>query len=209
MPRPASHLLGCLALCLIATGSACGADDAPKPVAGSQKPGSDTSLIYRFDPINQSYTPIARKDLKTHHVYVRHSPQLGKWVWSKYAPDGTLRFAFGPGSSQPAALFDMPASTEDRNKALEKQSPQLAKRLVISGAKPSLRLTEDGKWTLMPDSTRGRVYDLETGTRWEWHGWNVVPVTHGTGTNQWTYTGGRYRPIGGEPRFSIPPSYQW
>jgi predicted nucleic acid-binding protein len=54
-------------------------------------------------------------------------------VWSKAAADGTLRFAFGAGSSQPAALFDMPVSSEERTKAFEKQAPELAKRLAIIG----------------------------------------------------------------------------
>jgi hypothetical protein len=127
-------------------------------------------------------------------------------VWSKLAADGTLRFAFGPGSSQPAALFDMPANSEERTKAFEKQAPELAKRLAINGAKPSLRLGENGQWALMPDATKGRVFDLESGQRFEWHGSNVVPVTHGTGSNSWIHADGRYHPVGPKP-FSIPPSY--
>lgn len=178
-----------------------------KPVAKETwSPGKDTSVVYRFDPVTQKYSPIARKDLKKGHVYYRHSPRLGRWVWSKADADGTLRYAFGPGSSQPAALFDMLASSEDRTKALEKQAPELAKRLAISGAKPSLRLGADGRWALMPDSTRGRIHDLETGERWEWHGTHRTAVTHGPGINAWTNDGTRSVPVGDE-RFSIPPSY--
>ena len=209
---------------ILAGEMATAAEEAPKPASGkpaSEKPapskpapaavaapGSDRSLIYKFDPLSKKYTAVARKDLKAQHVYQRFSPALGKWVWSKVAADGTLRFAFGPGSSQPAALFDMPVSSEERTKAFEKQAPELAKRLAINGAKPSLRLGDDGQWSLMPDSTKGRVYDLESGQRFEWHGNHVVPVTHGTGSNLWTRTGGRYLPVG-EKRFSVPPSYQW
>lgn len=171
------------------------------------KPGQDTSVVYRFDPVTQSYAVIARKDLKRDHVYYRYSDRLGTWVWSKLDRDGVLRYAMGPGSSQPAALFDMPASSEQRAKALEKQAPELAKRLAISGAKPSLRLGDDGRWALMPDSTRGRVFDLETGERFEWHGNRIVAVTHGTGTNLWRRGGGNYLPVGAAPRFSIPPAY--
>ena len=209
MRHQTQALLGCLLLCILATGVGRGADAPPKTVAEHEKPGSDTSVIYRFDPITLKYTPIARKDLKPSCVYLRHSPQIGRWVWSKVTPDGALRFAFGPGSSQPATCFDMPAGSEERTKALEKQAPELANRLAISGAKPSLRLTEEGKWVLMPDSTRGRVYDMESGRRFEWHGSHMVPVTHGAGTNLWTYAGGRYLPVGGEARGSTPPSYQW
>ena len=200
------------------------AEEAPKPASGTPAsdkpapskpapaavaaPGSDTSLIYKFDPLSKKYTAVARKDLKPQHVYQRYSPGVGKWVWSKAAADGTLRYAFGPGSSQPAALFDMPVSSEERTKAFEKQAPELAKRLEINGAKPSLRLGDDGQWSLMPDSTKGRVYDLESGQRFEWHGNHVVPVTHGAGSNLWTRTGGQYLPVG-EKRYSAPPSYQW
>jgi len=183
--------------------------DAAKPApAGVTVPGSDTKLIYKFDPLAKKFTAVARKDLKPQHVYQRFSPALGKWVWSKVAADGTLRYAFGPGSSQPAALFDMPANSDERTKAFEKQAPELAKRLAINGGKPSLRLGDDGQWSLMPDSTKGRVYDLESGQRFEWHGGNVVPVTHGAGSNLWTRAGGQYLPVGGK-RYSVPPSYSW
>lgn len=186
------------------------ADDAAKSApSGITAPGSDRSVIYKFDPLAKKFTAVARKDIKPQHVYHRWSPALGRWVWSKAAADGVLRFALGPGSSQPAALFDMPATSEERTKAFEKQAPELAKRLAINGAKPSLRLGEDGQWSLMPDSTKGRVYDLESGQRFEWHGATIVPVTHGTGNNRWTRAGGQYLPVGGETRSSVPPSYQW
>jgi hypothetical protein len=237
-PLALRFLLGALVLAnlgaILAGEMATAAEEAPKPASGtpasekpaSEKPasskpapskpapaavaapGSDTSLIYKFDPLSKKYTAVARKDLKSQHVYQRYSSGAGKWVWSKVAADGTLRYAFGPGSSQPAALFDMPVSSEERTKAFEKQAPELAKRLEINGSKPSLRLGDDGQWSLMPDSTKGRVYDLESGQRFEWHGNHVVPVTHGTGSNLWTRAGGQYLPVG-EKRFSVPPSYQW
>lgn len=184
-------------------------EEMPRPApAADAVPGGDTSLVYRFDPLSKKYSVVASKDIKPLHVYRRYSRSLGRWVWSKAGDDGTLRFAFGPGSSQPAALFDMPATSEERTKAFEKQAPELAKRLAINGAKPSLRLGEDGQWSLMPDSTKGRVFDLESGRRFEWHGGNVVPVTHGTGSNAWRWSGGQYHPVGAG-RFSVPPSYDW
>lgn len=226
-PLALRFLLGALLLAnlvaILAGEMATAAEEASKPASGtsaSEKPpaskpapaavaapGSDTSLIYKFDPLSKKYTTVELKDLKSQHVYLRHSAGMGKWVWSKAAADGTLRYAFGPGSSQPAALFDMPVSSEERTKAFEKQAPELAKRLAINGAKPSLRLGDDGQWSLMPDSTKGRVYDLESGQRFEWHGNHVVPVTHGTGSYLWTRAGGQYLPVG-EKRFFVPPSYQ-
>lgn len=223
-PLALRFLLGALLVAILAGEIATAAEEAPKPASGTPAsdkpaprkpapaavaaPGSDTTLIYKFDPLAKKYTAVARKDLKPQHVYQRFSPGLGTWVWSKAAADGALRYAFGPGSSQPAALFDMPVNSEERTKAFEKQAPELAKRLAINGAKPSLRLGDDGQWSLMPDSTKGRVYDLESGQRFEWHGGNVVPVTHGAGSNLWTRAGGQYLPVG-EKRYSAPPSYQW
>jgi hypothetical protein len=220
-PLAPRFLLVALLVVIHAGGMTTAAEEASKPASAKPAPGtsasdkpaqaapgSDTSLIYKFDPLSKKYSAVARKDVKPQHVYQRYSSGMGKWVWSKAAADGTLRFAFGPGSSQPAALFDMPATSEERTKAFEKQAPELSKRLSINGAKPSLRLGDDGQWSLMPDSTKGRVYDLETGQRFEWHGSNVVPVTHGTGSNLWTRAGGQYLPVG-EKRYSVPPSYQW
>ena len=182
-PLALRFLLVAILVAILAGEMATAAEEAPKPASGkpasdkpaSDKPapskpapaavtapGSDTSLIYKFDPLAKKSTAVARKDIKAQHVYQRFSPGLGKWVWSKAAADGTLRYAFGPGSSQPAALFDMPVSSEERTKAFEKQAPELAKRLAINGAKPSLRLGDDGQWSLMPDSTKGRVCLLYT-----------------------------------------------
>lgn len=169
-------------------------------------PGTDTSVVYKYDPVSRKYTAVDRAAIKKDRVYYRYSPVLGAWVWSKADAGGALRYAFGPGSAQPAALFDMPESTAERVKALEKQAPELAKRLAISGAKPSLRLGADGRWTLMPDATKGRVFDMETGRRWEWHGSRPTPVTHGPGFDRWALAPGRYVPLG-EGRFSVPPSY--
>lgn len=196
------------AVLAILCGAIASAADAPPKTdpASVSAPGGDRSVIYKFDPLSKKFTAVKKGDLKPQHVYHRWSPSLDRWVWSKLAADGTLRFAFGPGSSQPAALFDMPANSEERSKAFEKQSPELAKRLAINGAKPSLRLGENGQWSLMPDATKGRVFDLESGQRFEWHGSNVVPVTHGTSINRWIHADGRYQPVGGKP-FSIPPSY--
>ena len=190
-------------------GAAAGAAERVEPVAKpAWTPGSDTGVVYRFDPITETYTKVAAAELKKDRVYYRSSHRLGRWVWSKADQHGVLHYAFGPGSSQPASLFDMPASSEERTKALEKQAPELAKRLAISGGKPSLRLGEDGRWTLMPDSTRGRILDLETGQRWEWHTKRVTAVTHGPGINAWIFADGRYVPVGNH-HVSVPPSYDW
>ena len=72
---------------ILAGEMATAAEEAPKPASGkpaSEKPapskpapaavaapGSDTSLIYKFDPLSKKYTAVARKDVKPQHVYQR------------------------------------------------------------------------------------------------------------------------------------------
>ena len=107
---PRLFLAAALVTSFLGAASLAADDHAKLAPTGLTAPGSDRSVIYKFDPLSKKFTAVARKDLKAQHVYHRWSPTLGRWVWSKVGADGTLRFAFGPGSSQPAALFDMPAT---------------------------------------------------------------------------------------------------
>jgi hypothetical protein len=56
-----------------------------------------------------------------------------------------------------------------------------------------IKLGEDGKWDLDISSNEGRVFDMETGQRWEWHGGHRVAVVH-TGGRIWAYRDGDYVP---------------
>ena len=200
----------CLAfgvLAVLVISPACFAAEEAKAPAGLGEPGPDRSVIYRLNPITGRFTPVVRKDIDAENVYYRYCQRLGKWAWSKATPTGELRMAMGPGSSQPAALFDLPTSNEERTKGFENQAPELAKRLAINGAKPSLVLGVNGKWTLAVDPNGGRVFDEESGQRWEWHGFRVTPVNH-SGGNSWAYEGGRYVPVSPSYRFVIEPAYQ-
>ncbi len=173
-PLPARLLL-VLAVVFVASGAP--AADAPS----TEPPSLDRSLVYRFDPITETFSPIDRAALKPRHVYYRFSPVLGRWAWSKTADDGRLEFAMGPGSVQQAFLFDLTATMEERMRVLQERAPDVARLYAVQGARASMILGEDGKWRLHGVQSLGYVLDLETGRRWEWHGDHRVEVVGGNG----------------------------
>jgi len=157
----------------------------------------DPAVVYRYDPLSEKLAPIPRKDLKAGHVYLRHSPARGGHVWSRVDEGGTPRYDIGPGSSIPVRYFDPVADQETRRKALETRAPELARRLAVQGGRPSLRLGNDGRWSLDQASNEGRIFDRETGRRYEWHMGEPVPVVNTAG-NSWLWTGTGYRaPVAG------------
>jgi hypothetical protein len=160
-----------------------GASVVPAADAPSVEPPSlDRSLVYRFDPITETFSPIEKAMLKPRHVYYRFSSVLGRWVWSKTADDGRLEFAMGPGSVQPAFLFDLTATMEERMRVLQERAPDVARLYAVQGARASMLLGDDEKWSLNGVQSLGYVRDLETGRRWEWHGDHRAEVVGGTGS---------------------------
>ena len=160
----------------------------------------DPAVIYRYDPVKGRVLPIPATELKPGHVYLRHVPRLGRHAWSLTDPDGSLRYAMGPGSVQSARQFDLRISEAERQREFESRAPELARRLAILGARPTVRLDDDGQWKLQQTPAVPHVFDLETGTRWEWHGARRTAVVH-SGGNSWGLVAGRYRPAFGSPTF--------
>ena len=99
----------------------------------------------------------------------------------------------GPGSVQPAWRFDIREGKEDQLRLLEERSPELYKRLMVQGARPMIKLLDNGRWDLDLASNEGRVFDIETGNRWEWHGGRRVRVVHTAGKS-WIYANHMYYP---------------
>ena len=160
----------------------------------------DPAVIYRYDPVKGRVLPIPAKELKPGHVYLRHVPRIGRHAWSLADADGSLRYAMGPGSVQLARQFDLRISEAERQREFEARAPELARRLAILGARPTVRLDDDGQWKLQQTPGLAHVFDLETGARWEWHGDRRTPVVH-SGGNSWGLVAGRYRPAFGSPGF--------
>ena len=155
--------------------------------------GRDRSVIYRFDPVTEQVCPVTAAEIKPAHVYGRYDRSLGRWVWSKADAAGNLRYAMGPGSTQPARLFDLRGTDAERQRALERRAPELARLLTIQGAQPMLRLDDQGRWDLGPTPCVSSVFDLATGERWEWHADAPSRVVH-SGGNRWAFADGWYQP---------------
>ena len=153
----------------------------------------DKNTIYRLDLFTETLKTHSKKDLKPGAVYFRFSPLSGHHVWSRFSEKRIFEFAMGPGSVQPVWRFDIREGREDQLRLLEERSPELYKRLMVQGARPMIKLLDNGRWDLDLESNEGRVFDIETGGRWEWHGGRRVRVVH-TGGASWSYQDHTYRP---------------
>jgi hypothetical protein len=165
------------------------ADTAPGSDAGR-----DRGWIYRYDPMSGTLVAVPPAELKRGGVYNRFDPGRGRWVWSRAAADGSLRYSLGPGSVQQVRSFDLRGTQAEQRRALEKQAPELARLLTIQGARPTLRLDEQGQWQLGPTPHVSSVFDEATGERWEWHGDQPSGVIHSCGRS-WAYADGDYLPV--------------
>ena len=153
----------------------------------------DKDTIYRLDLFTETLKPQLRKDLKVGAVYFRFSTLSGHHVWSRLSEENMFEFAMVPGSVQPAWRFDIREGKEDQLRLLEERSPELYKRLMVQGARPMIKLMDNGRWDLDLASNEGRVFDIETGNRWEWHGGRRVRVVHTAGKS-WIYANQIYHP---------------
>jgi hypothetical protein len=153
----------------------------------------DQNTVYRLDLFTESLKPTLKKELKKGAVYFRYSSIFGHHVWSRFSEEKGFEFAMGPGSVQPAWKFDIREGRNDQLRLLENRSPELYKRLTVQGARPMIKLLENGHWELDVASNEGRVFDLESGERWEWHGGRQIRVVHAGGIH-WKYRGQNYQP---------------
>jgi len=191
-PRTPRLLVTCcgLAIGLMATSLAAAEPAASLPAAAS---ALRPDTIYRLDLFTETLRPLPTSELKPGAVYFRYSASSGRHVWSRMLADGSFEFAMGAGSVQPAWRFDVREGREEQLRELELRAPELYKRLITQGARPMLRLDDQGRWQIDLASNEGRVFDLETGYRWEWHGGRRVAVVHGGGRS-WTHQAGRFLP---------------
>ena len=183
------RLAGCgVAVCLVA----CGFAAAAEPASPASPPLQDDT-VYRLDLFTETLRPLTAGEVKPGAVYFRYSENVGRHVWSRATADGRFEFAMGPGSVQPAWRFDVREGRKEQLRELEQRAPELYKRLITQGSRPMLRLDEQGRWQIDLASNEGRVFDLETGWRWEWHGGRRVAVVH-SGGRRWDYQHGRFTP---------------
>lgn len=195
--RIRAALLAAAMLAVSGNGFAAAAE-APAIQAAEATPdrdaGRDRTQVYRYDPMTGTLVVVAANRIRPAGIYNRFDPGRGRWVWSKAAADGSLRYAIGPGSVQQVRYFDLQGTAAEQRRALEKQAPELARMLTIQGARPTLELDEQGIWQLGPTPHVSAIYDEATGQRWEWHGDRPSAVIHSCG-RLWTYADGDYLPI--------------
>lgn len=153
----------------------------------------DADTFYRLDLFTEALRPVPRSEIKPGMIYYRYSDKSRQHVWSRANTRGGFEFALGPGSVQPAWRFDIREGRETQLQVLQQRSPNLYRRLITEGARPMIKLGDDGHWELDVASNEGRVFDMETGQRWEWHGGHRVAVVHTSGWT-WAYQNGDYVP---------------
>jgi hypothetical protein len=154
--------------------------------------------VYRMQPSfeKSEMVVVPPDEIKTGMTYNYYNQTLGRRVWGFAQEDGSFQYAFGEGAVLPATLFDLRITPELRSMLLERGAPGLEQALAATGGTPSVRLDADGQWSLLPVHSSARIFDMETGHRWEWHGKRRVAVLHTYG-DQWRMVDGRYRPATG------------
>ena len=181
--------LGCFVLGLIGTAS-----------AGAQQDSSQLGNegVYRLQPKVEGieFVLVPPAEIKEGLAYNYFNEQLARRAWGFAQDDDSFRYALGEGSVLPADRFDLRISEATQTQLLERGVPGLQQALATTGARPSLRLNADGDWQLVSYRSNTRVFDLETGHRWEWHGQRRVAVLHTYG-DQWMIVDGRYLPATG------------
>ncbi len=154
--------------------------------------------VYRMQPSFETseIVIVPPEEIKAGLAYNYYNRQLGRRVWGFAREDGSFQYAFGEGAVLPASLFDLRITPELRSMLLERGAPGLEQALATTGGTPAVRLDAEGQWSLLPVQSSARVFDMETGHRWEWHGRRRVAVLHTYG-DRWQRIDGRYRPATG------------
>jgi hypothetical protein len=155
----------------------------------------DPAAIYRVQPGGDGAEMIAvpAEDLKPGMVYNYYNSGLGRRAWGFATEDGSFQYAFGEGTTVPTNRFDFRIAASERSAILERESPGLERDVEISGRPPVVQLTASGNWRLARVTSPTRVFDVETGRRWEWHGGRRLTVLHTHG-DLWSIVDGRYQP---------------
>jgi hypothetical protein len=157
-----------------------------------------SSGVYRVQPRMEAteLVLVPPAEIKEGLAYNYYNERLGQREWGFAKADGSFQYAFGEGSVLPTDRFDLRLSAEAQSQLLERGAPGLQQALAQTGARPALRLNAAGQWELLSFRSIARVFDLETGHRWEWHGRKRKAVLHTYG-DQWQIVDGRYLPATG------------
>jgi hypothetical protein len=158
----------------------------------------DRGAVYRIQPSLEGVqiVPVSPEEIRPGLAYSYYNQRLARRVWGFARDDGSFQYAFGEGTTLPTDRFDLQVSSATAAEILERRAPGLERDLEITGRIPAVRLSSTGQWRLLQQTSSARVFDLETGHRWEWHGARRVAVLHTFG-DQWEIVDGQYRPATG------------
>jgi hypothetical protein len=167
-------------------------------VAQQQTAQLGASGVYRIQPSLEApeLVLVPPAEIKAGLTYNYYNERLARRVWGFAKADGSFQFAFGEGTVLPTDRFDLRLSAAVESQLLERGAPGLQQALATTGGRPALRFNAAGRWELLSYRSSARVFDQETGHRWEWHGKRRVAVLHTYG-DQWRIVDGRYLPATG------------
>ena len=165
----------------------------------------DPADVYRVQPSveGSELVRVAAEEIKPGLVYYYYNGHLGRHVWGFAREDGSFQYAFGPGTTFPTDRFDFRIATSVRSEILQREAPGLERDLQTSGRVPTVQLDAAGRWRLYKQTSTPRMFDLESGHRWEWHGQRRVAVLHTHG-DLWTIVDGHFRPADGDGFACLP-----
>ncbi len=154
----------------------------------------DRNTVYRGHPPAGQLMAVPQGEIKLGFVYKYFNPRLSRHVWGIAIEGGRFRYAFGPGSMQPADRFDLRISESQRRKIIEENAPALSRGIEGLGRDVFLQLDANDQWQLYLSTSIPKAFDLMTNRRWEWHGNRRVGVLHTQGP-LWTWKDDRYLPL--------------
>ncbi|NOY43705.1 MAG: hypothetical protein GXP26_17950 [Planctomycetes bacterium] len=154
----------------------------------------DRNSVYRVNPPARQLRTVPQGEIKLGFVYKYFNPRLSRHVWGIAIEGGKFRYAFGPGSMQPADRFDLRISDRLRQQIIEENAPALSRGIEGLGRDVFVQLDANDQWQLYLSTSIPKVFDLMTNRRWEWHGNRRVGVLHTQGP-LWTWQEGHYLPM--------------
>ena len=169
--------------------------------AQAADPGTSAHTIFRFDPMLGMLVPIPPEELKAGYAYNHFNSRLNRRVWSYVRSNGEFWYALGEGTTLEAWRLDIRATMAQRTAKLDEMDAKLANQLRKSGRRVTVRLNGHGRWELADARAFEKIYNAETGQRWEKHYGGFVPVIS-TYSDRWAVRGGKYVPIGSRPTYA-------
>lgn len=172
------------------------------PLIGTKPLGAETPWstddgrgVLRYDPISGNLVPVPVEELKPGYLYSHFSKRLNRRVWSYVQDNGRFWYALGEGTTQEAWRLDIRATEEEQRAKLAEIAPNLSKRVQEEGGGLVFaKLTADNRWVLAEQARFPKIYNAETGYRWERHAEEYIPVSSGPGRYSWAVYRGRYVP---------------